>query len=747
MTNRPSPGRRLLLLALPLVLAFGVLGCSSDDGTRVANTIPEARITGGPLDGSEASYTARIFWTGWDYDGIINRFEYAVDPPTAFSLAELNSINTPEQANFPDLDVTVVPGPSFNEDTLRVEKVEDGITYTFDWVQTLEFSRSFEFQTPFADTSTNPQTGTRGPDPTFSGAHTVYVRAIDNESAYSQIDESTVNDIRISYTAKTITPQGEITRPDIERDVLVVGSSLTVCFDGVDPDSPEPAKKPSGYIYKLLNLFDIVPPTDHFRVGVPDILYSDHTEWGYDWVYQSADTACVTLFLDTPKQYVFGMRAVDQAGGVEPFLEFTRNATKMQAFPTAGFPTLQICESSLGCFNYAGIGRVYTAQVPVGRKLRFTWSGSAETYGGTIEGYSWGVDIPDLDREGPGSGWSGWGQILGNFTPIVFKSPGVHVLYVRCRDVSGGITLGTLILEVIDFPLDFETLLVDDSLDKVKPRDGENDQFWQDLVTNSGRFDDGQVVDVYSMHGQDDVGSINPLPLSLEDMSRYRLLIWDNFGEGYNGRSGLLSATSTGRSLGAYLGAGGKLWLSGRVTMAAMSVTGGGTGDFIYPKEMLPGTFPYDFLKLYSTRIDNDKGVDSKNNFKFAKPAAEQFPQLGDVIYPGGDVDPSKLNRVQAQLGAITHVDAIFDPIFASSVKGFTGKLDSLYVYGPVNTSSSYRNRLCGTRWHNPDPAREQGRVQWFGFQMYYLMNEQAQEIFDRSIDWFREEEPPPPPQ
>jgi hypothetical protein len=30
--------------------------------------------------------------------------------------------------------------------------------------------------------------------------------------------------------------------------------------------------------------------------------------------------------------------------------------------------------------------------------------------------------------------------------------------------------------------------------------------------------------------------------------------------------------------------------------------------------------------------------------------------------------------------------------------------------------------------------------VQWFGFPLYYFLDDQAQESFNRSMDWFREE-------
>ena len=41
---------------------------------------------------------------------------------------------------------------------------------------------------------------------------------------------------------------------------------------------------------------------------------------------------------------------------------------------------------------------------------------------------------------------------------------------------------------------------------------------------------------------------------------------------------------------------------------------------------------------------------------------------------------------------------------------------------------------------HDPDPDREQGRVMWFGSPLYFFRNAQAQETFNRAIDWFRDE-------
>src|SRR5258705_13378633 len=91
--------------------------------------------------------------------------------------------------------------------------------------------------------------------------------------------------------------------------------------------------------------------------------------------------------------------------------------------------------------------------------------------------------------------------------------------------------------------------------------------------------------------------------------------------------------------------------------------------------------------------------------------------------------------------------DAVFDPIYAEAEEGFRGDIDSLYAYGTsgvevLGKTSSYQGRLCALRWHDPDPAREHGRIQWFGFALYFMRSDQAARTFKKSIDWFREETP-----
>lgn len=712
-------GHRFLLIALLALLA----GCSSGPNDRpVRNRPPFAKITGGPLNGSRNSYTALVYWAGWDDDGVVRHFEYALDPPAAFAPEEIDS---PETA--PGVAVRRILGPAPDTDTLRVTKQTDGMVQTFDWVETRAFSRSFAFTTPLADSTTAG--GGWKPDNTFSGIHTIYVRSQDDDGAHSATD-------RIAYTAETIVPTSHVAQPDIKQDISNLGPILTVTWDGLDPDSPDANKKPTGYLYKLLRLDTLDPPIPLISATTSHL----YTRGNPVWAYQAADTLKRTFNLGTPGQYLFGVRAVDTAGAVEPFLELGRNVFKFQAFASGGRPDLTVSEATLGTFAFRGEGKVVEGEVPAKKVLRFRWSASAETYGGTIDGFSYGVDIPDLDADGEGSGWTNWGLSYAS-VPISFPRAGNHVFYLRARDLAGGLTLATIFLHIIEFDLDRELLLVDDAYDNIYPRDSQSDAFWRARLQAYPRFSSGSLYE-YSSFGDNDRATSNPQPPSLKDLGRYKTVLWNVQGAGFGGVTALLKITGIKPILGAYLGAGGKLWLTGTMTIGAtVAAANLQNADLIYPKSMVPGMFSYDFLKLHTDRISNDKGQYDKNNLARVLP----FPGRPE-IYPQLDLDATKLRGSQG----ISMADAIFDPMFDHSEPTFRGVVDSVYVYGasgPVlkGTTSTYHLRLTGIRWHDPDPDREQGRIQWFGFPLYYFLDDQAQETLDRSLDWFREETVPAP--
>ena len=702
-----STFRNLLPLLVTMML-LPLAGCGNKEGKLVAPLKPFVRITGGPLEQSSDSYTARIFWTGWDEDGIIEHYEYATDPPPVFTREEIDN-----PVGSPGLVLTTIPGPAEHQDTLRVCKTEGGVEYCYDWVQTREFSRTFAFKTPNPDSTLS--TGTLEPDQTWSGPHRLYVRGLDNDDLYSDVEE-------IGYNAFTFTPTATISRPNISAELSNLGTTVTIGWDGIDPDSPDANKKPVGYLYRMLRLDTLDPP-------VPLIFATE--ERLYDrgdriWKYQRADTLRRTFQLAAGAQYIFGVRAVDLAGAEEPFLEFGRNVFKFQSFADGGRPTLQICEPAFGCFDFRGIGKPEEVEVPTGKILRFTWSASAEAYGGEIDGYSWGYDIPDLERP---EGWSTWGDITIS-DPRSFRNPGVHVFYARTRDESGTLALGAVILNVIRFSFEREVLWIDDAKDSNFPNDAEHDAFWRRRLN-------GYPGGLNWFEFQADA-PLSPKVPELEEMGRYRLLVWENT-VGAAGQSALLTSSTIRPTLGSYLGAGGQAWIGGRITVTAMLPPKGAGANLEYPKtEIVQGDFAYDFMKLRSNRIDREDGGTTKNFFVGVRP----FPSQPS-FYDSMSVDVTKLR--QPFQFALTHVDAVFGPIFAENDPTFVGDIDSVYAYRAygnevTNQPSSYHNKLVGLRWRDMNPDRLHGRIQWFGFPMYYIFEDQAQDTFNKSVDWFHEE-------
>jgi hypothetical protein len=709
-------------VGLALLGAWLLSGCGHPSGSPVENQPPAVSITGGPMDGTEAAYTARIYWTGWDNDGVVDGYEYAIDPPGEFTLEE---IAHPER--FPDLSIRRILGATAGLDTLLVTKRAEGPPPSFRWVQTRDFSRAFEFSTPHPDSTIEGSTVV--PAKTFSGSHAVFVRARDDDGDYSDA-------ARLAYSAMSVVPSSEIRHPIVTASVLTTGTTIKIRWDGTDPDATSLKLKPAGYLYRMLDLDSLDPSPSLLHVQ-PNVMLA-HAGRESLWTYMDAETSSVTFQLNNRGRYIFAVRAVDEAGAVEPFLDLGRNVFRFQSLSSAGFPKLHIEEATAGVFDFRGTTGVLEAEAPAGAPLRFSWTASAEDYGGVVEGFSYGFDLVDLEREGPSSGWSGWGKLTSISPPPVFREPGIHTLYVRVRDTGGAITLGALTLKILDFSMDREVLLIDDSADRsVNPTDSQHDAFWASLFEDSERFG-AEPLHTHSTYGAGDTFSFTPAPVLMSVMARYRTLLWTINGSSSNGDTSLLRATSTTNHLAWYLRAGGTLWVTGCYTLPSTtppfrlsSWTYG--ADFYYPKAPAPGSFAHDFLKLRSSRFMNDKGSTPANWMTAAVP----FPgkQSG---YPLLAMDQAKVGPYKV---GILAVDAAFDPIYCQDNDACDGIIDSLYVYKASSTKSLYNDKLIATRWHDPNPYREHGRIQWFGFPLYYMKKEQAQDVFNRSIDWFREEQ------
>jgi hypothetical protein len=235
-----------------------------------------------------------------------------------------------------------------------------------------------------------------------------------------------------------------------------------------------------------------------------------------------------------------------------------------------------------------------------------------------------------------------------------------------------------------------------------------------------------------------------PVAPVLQDLGRYKMIFYHTDGTGYNGRCGLTLAGPIRRHLGAFLNAGGKLWVSGVYTAAAMVPNGAGGSNIVYPLEIPTTSFAYDFMKIYAGQVENDKNLDNKVH---GMVSVRPFPGRDEVL-PMMTIDVLKQAPLLRNEYGVGQSDLILDPLFENANPNFRGRIDSLYVFGAIGPtkaqprSSKYDGKLCGIRWHDKDAARRQGRTMWFGFPMYYFKNDEAQQTFDRVVDWFQEETP-----
>ncbi len=670
--RRPLAGRTPFGRLVPTLALLLVAGLAAAPGA----TAPAAAAPGSagsfnlffdpPLDGATVSYHAVIGWVALG-GGTIDHYEYAVDPPETV------------------------------------------------WVSTTETSHAFTFSTPDPDST---QVGSQLiPAGTYSGMHTLVLRAVDDQGEVSATAQAT-------FTALDQTPVSQIVYPEASSWILNVGVAQRVSWAGYDPDGPAPP----AFEYKLVNLDDLYPSPSLTSVQ-PGVLYAAPGPW----IRQGADTLDHVFALVPGGRYVFGVRAVDGNGAVEPFLEFGRNAQKLQAFEGGGHPSLAVRVSQLGSYAFGTDGVDSLAlSLPAGGSLEVEVGCSGEVYGGICESMRWGVDLPDTADGNPS--WSAWGPV-GSLPPQTVAE-GIHTLTLQVRDTMGATTTGVLVLTGVRFAFDRDVLWVDDAVNGAwpEPTDAQVDAFWSSLLADNpvlgGDWNTSSKVDRFETFGANDIQFTPSVP-TLETLGHYKLVIWECNGTGSVGQTGLFRAATQMPLLRAYLAGGGGLWIDGSTTVPPMLVTGGAYPDFTYPKAPAPGDFAYDAMKLLSTRIENPKGSNRNANLV----GTELLPGASGP-YPALPTDPAKLNPFQ---GGIPFWEAIFDPIAWPA--GTPGVLDSLYRSVTQSAASSYAHRLCAVRWHDPGMTPSQGRVQWFGFPLYYMQQAQAQATFDRSLDWFREDD------
>jgi len=493
------------LVALAVAALFQACTTEGIEGQRIKNQPPRVWLSAAPPEGSVETYKVHLFWGGWDPDGEISHYEYYVTD-----------------------NVTGVFNPAGVVDSLWSPVVANDSTFTFS-------------ADALVDTLTTSQVSE------FTRSHTFLIRAIDEEGLRS------TRPAYRSFTSRTLSPQVNILIP-----VRVLGTTpaqippiTTFSWSASDYVSDKlVAQEPDSVQWALVstkthtNEHDaqgrLLSPLDgtlaYLRSGSP----ASGKEW-WPWVYYRADEDSGKFWTSPPLEfgtYIFAMRAKDEAGAVTPVLDELTNVRRLRVSTRLTGPFLTVFNIYMGSVVTTTCSTPLTIlDVPAGISVGFTFSATAESYGGLVSGYRYGWDIADLDDPD---------QWEVDFTPFVGTQAntasrpfyfGTHTLTIDVVDNSGYCSRVEIKVNVIQFTQERNVLIVDDfQVDErpssfpgfsnpqgrgVLPSDQEHDAFWLDMASNVDGFDPASDVVPVSTAGE--------VPLAL--LAKYKGIVWSVYSD------------------------------------------------------------------------------------------------------------------------------------------------------------------------------------------------------------------------
>jgi hypothetical protein len=602
-------------LFLIAAVGAGLLGACAKDATappKPPPMTPETELTYAPLQGDTSSFRVRFFWNGSDVDGEVVQFRFAVD-----------------------------------QDTLLPPK---------DWPSTVSKDTTLLFLV-------DPVKEIKG--------HVIWVVSEDDAGNFDPTPAKRF------FSAKTLPPRSIITRGPASFG-SVIGPNFTFEWEGIDPDGGEtggPAPVDS-FEYLLLQIgavADTMNPPTH-----PPLL-SPYDEIAYTKMINEATGACLLPPYDdwcwhgirglrkrfrsvTPGPYVFAIRAVDIAGATEKNLLHIRNFRQFSVTDRNPGPSLQINSSVLTrpLPPASGPEDIVRKEIQIfeGEVISFSWTASAEAYGGEIVGYTYALD-DTVTAE--------WGSINILKNAVTYQPaqlpPGIHNLYVRALDDGGLVTNAKIPLRIVhpsfkDPPSASNppaVLYVDDSGspganplagDTNYPSDDVEDDWWRNVIRTPLGQEFGVVIQDWDTLRLNEGLAERGVPKP-SDLAAYRVVIWAvDFNNSDSSPTGLFLTLLGGNysELAGYLRAGGTLILTGfqlanntgdrgaytGFTQGMCATLDEGTNLFIR------SYFPRNFMGL-DGRIASDEGLRSLGARDFVE--ARVTPDGLDAGYQTAQVD------------------------------------------------------------------------------------------------------------
>jgi hypothetical protein len=475
------------------MLILLLYSCDTFDGELTPNQPPRVWLTSGPIEGSVSSYLVHFFWNGWDVDGDIHCFEYA--------------ITDNEDGAFDPVDTT---GPD-------------------NWQRTNSLGSVFSFSADEIVDSSSSDMITE-----YTRSHTFFIRAVDDKGLAS------LKPAYRSFTARTLSPTVDITFPEYfglnPVTLPPVAMFHWTATDYIDDMQSQQEPKFVRWILVSTKSF-----SDNFLATIEYVRENPSApEWS-DWqdyqAPQDEGKSLTTSPLD-PGAYVFAVQAKDEAGAVTPVFDEMRNVRRVLISEEGFGPTITLCNVLLNmCWKSNGIHTPLSlVDLPHNTALSFALELSDYHPGASLE-YCYGWDISDLNDYSCAE-WTPYpGQPVTAPTQIwIF---GTHTFHVIARNASGFKSHLGVKFNIIPFTMERNLLVIDDyredpttcgieATNGAVPCDDEHDAFWVDALQHVDGFE--PAIDMV------DVSRTNPLPI--DKLAQYKNVIWNVRG-GYNLREEL----------------------------------------------------------------------------------------------------------------------------------------------------------------------------------------------------------------
>jgi hypothetical protein len=437
-----------------------------------------------------SKYTIQMFWGGWDPDGEIRYYEYAI---------------TDNDSGFFD------PADTTGADNWHKVFSNDSL-FTFTADQVADSSDIGGVMEPID----------------FIRTHTFLIRAVDEEGMAS------TEPAYRSFTARTLSPEIDIRVPvynGLNPALLPPITNFT--WEGRDyVDNVRITQEPDSVRWILVPRFeDDVDWQQTLRY-----IRQNPTapEWS-DWHYYRAPMDSGKNWTTPPLEfggYMFAVQAKDEAGAFTPVYDERRNVRRVLISKRSTGPLLIVNNGFIGTFkSTTATTSLSIVDMPANVPLIFTWSASAASYGGVVPGYRYGWDINDLNNDDQ------WAVDWTPFTASIAESPpqtwffGTHTFHVEAIDNSGYISRVGIKINIIPFTMERNLLVIDDYVEDPStsgwartrgavPNDEEHDALWTTALAGLEGFE--PEIDMIEVSTND--------PLPIDKLAQYKNIIWDAYG-------------------------------------------------------------------------------------------------------------------------------------------------------------------------------------------------------------------------